>query len=259
MVRPIHDDVDSEAKLDRINVDENGRFMEAETEREPRGEKKKRAIQLEKLGEALIALKPGQLVRVPMPDDLRVAVVDAQRLRIIAGRAMHGYRRQVQLIGKIMRTVDALPIAAALESILSEGTLASPAFQQAEQWRTRLLAEGDAALEPLLSEQPGFDRTALRQLVRAAQAERKKQATHPQTPSTNQKKLFRMLREVLEPGARFDAADATDDAEEGAHDDALDAADDGDEAAEDEDGDGDGDDDAGALDSDGDVDESPRS
>ncbi len=251
MARPIHDEAESEANLDRINVDENGRFIEAEAEREPRGEKKKRAIQLEKLGEALIELKPGQLVRVPMPDDLRAAVLEAQRLRILAKRAMHGYRRQVQLIGKIMRNVDAVPINAALESILSEGTLGSPAFALAEKWRSRMLLEGDAALEPFVGEHPAVDRTALRQIVRAAQAERKKQATQPQTPSTNQKKLFRMLREVIEPGTGFDAADgvANDAADELADDVADDVADESGEASAE----------AGRLDSAGDVDESPRS
>ncbi len=189
-------DAAAEAEYDEKNLDENERFAVDEGGRPPRGEKKKRAIQLERLGEALIKLKPHQLARIPMPDDLAAAVAEAQR--IWAKKAFGGYRRQVQFIGKIMRMVDAEPIFAALETLSAEGTLANADFQRAERWRTRLLDEGDAAVDGICGELPDIDRTALRQLVRAAQREREKQATSPQTPSTNQKKLFRLLRERFE-------------------------------------------------------------
>ena len=133
-----------------------------------------------------------------MPDDLRAAVMEAQRIE--AKGAFGGYRRQIQLIGKIMRTIDAVPVAAALDDLLTEGTLASAPFQQAEQWRTRLLDEGDAAIAALIDVAPGVDRTALRQLLRAATAEKKLQATKPETTPTNQKKLFRLLKDLFGPG-----------------------------------------------------------
>ena len=95
--------------------------------------------------------------------------------------------------------------------------MASLAFQRAEHWRTRLLDEGDAAIDALCGEHGDtVERTTLRQCVRAAQQERARQATSPQTPSTQQKKLFRLLREVFEPaiGATpASADDAADDAE----------------------------------------------
>ena len=199
MGRAFHDEAENEKDLEQINVDENGRFIETDDGRQPRGEKKRKATQLERLGEALVKLKPGQLARVPLPDDLRAAVVEAQRIWAI--KAFGGYRRQVQLIGKIMRTVDAVPINDALEALSKEGTMASLAFQKAEHWRTRLLADGDAAIAGLVADEQGkgVDRTALRQLVRAAQHEVEKQKTTADTPSTNQKKLFRLLRELFEP------------------------------------------------------------
>lgn len=222
MARPFHDEAEHEQALDEINVDENGRFADEGPAREAKGEKKRRALQLERLGESLIRLKPGQLERVAMPDDLRAAVVEAQR--ILAKKAFGGYRRQVQLVGKIMRTVDAEPIAKALEALDLEGTLASAAFQQAERWRTRLLAatgraadnEVDALVADLDAQGEGggarLDRTALRQVVRAAQKERALQQTNAQKSSTAQKRLFRLLRELFEPAAN-DGGDA--DAEEG--------------------------------------------
>jgi ribosome-associated protein len=218
MARPFHDEAEHESALDEINVDENARFADDGPAREAKGEKKRRALQLERLGESLIRLKPGQLVRVPLPDDLRAAVVEAQR--ILAKKAFGGYRRQVQLVGKIMRTVDAEPIAKALDALKLEGTLASEAFQRAERWRARLLDEAgkaaDDALDDLAAElghdAPRLDRTALRQLVRAAQQ------TNAQKPSTAQKKLFRLLRALFEPAsadADADTSAADDSADEG--------------------------------------------
>jgi ribosome-associated protein len=217
MARPFHDEAEHESALDAINVDENARFADEGPAREAKGEKKRRALQLERLGESLIRLKPGMLVRVPLPDDLRAAVVEAQR--ILAKKAFGGYRRQVQLVGKIMRTVDAEPIAAALEALRVEGTLASEAFQRAERWRTRLLdaAEprgGDDAIAALCGEAPAIDRTALRQLVRAAQKERAAQANNAQKPSVAQRKLFRLLREAFEPAAAADDEESQDAADE---------------------------------------------
>jgi len=228
MARPFHDEAEHESALDEINVDENARFADEGPEREAKGEKKRRALQLERLGESLIRLKPGQLVRVPLPDDLRAAVVEAQR--ILAKKAFGGYRRQVQLVGKIMRTVDAEPIAKALDALKLEGTLASEAFQRAERWRTRLLDEvgkaADDAIAALAVEVDAahadgaarLDRTALRQLVRAAQKERAAQQTNAQKPSTAQKKLFRLLRDLFEPGDGPADAASDGDAEDNSDD-----------------------------------------
>jgi len=181
---------------DRNKVDNFGRFDEAPVEREAKGEAKRRALQLERLAEQLVGLKPGQLVRVAMPDELREGVIEAQRLR--DKRAFGGYRRQIQRLGVIMRHTDAEPVAASLERLKEEGTASSAAFKAAERWRERLLDEGDAAITALCDERPNLDRTALRQLARAAGLERARQQTSPQTPSTAQKKLFRVVREGLE-------------------------------------------------------------
>ena len=209
-VRPnsLTTDQATEAHLEAINVDENGRFQDEPAEREGRGAKKARAEQLERLGEALVALKPGQLARVAMPNDLLVAVKEAQRIR--DKKAFGGHRRQIQLVGKIMRTLDAEPIAKALEALAVEGTIASEAFQLAERWRTRLLEGSDDELDALCAEQPKMDRTLLRQTVRAAQKERKEQALNYQKPSTNQKKVFRLLRLVFDPRLATDV-DVDDD------------------------------------------------
>ena len=212
---------DHDAVLDAHNADENTqRFGDDGAIREPRGDKKRRALALEILGESLVHLKPGQLSRVPMPDDLAQAVNEARRILANKNREQggEGFRRQVQRIGAIMRTLDAEPISISIGHLRLEGTLASEAVQKGERWRTRLLEEGDAAIDALCAEQAAVDRTALRQLVRAAQKEKTQQLTSPQTPSTNQRKVFRMLRTLFDPMALAPAvddvgADDTDDIE----------------------------------------------
>jgi ribosome-associated protein len=64
-------------------------------------------------------------------------------------------------------------------------------FHQLEQWRERLVEEGDGALEAFLEHYPRTDRQHLRQLVRAAMREK-----NEGKPTGAGKKLFRLLREI---------------------------------------------------------------
>lgn len=169
------------------NATANRELVDDEEARETRAEKKKRAWQLENLGEALVKLPAGKLARVTLPDDLRDAVMEARRIT-----AHGGYRRQVQFIGRIMRTVDARPIAAQLEALLQEDAPSSAAFRAAERWRDRLIDEGDEALAALVHERPAVDRTALRQLARQAVLEKKRGK-----PPHASRALFRALHELM--------------------------------------------------------------
>lgn len=167
----------------------NREYLEEEAPRETRGEKKRKATQLERLGESLVHLPPAKLARVPMPDDLRAAVVEAARIKSSHG----GYRRQVQFIGRIMRTIDAQPIADALETLKTEDAPSSRTFRAAEVWRERLIADGDKALEDLVREHTAADRTKLRQLLRQAQKE--KAASKPPHAT---RALFRELKALFD-------------------------------------------------------------
>lgn len=172
------------------NAAANRELVDDEPVRETRAEKKKRAWQLENLGEALVKLPAGKLARVTLPEDLREAVMEARRIT-----AHGGYRRQVQFIGRIMRTIDARPIAAQLEALLQEDAPSSAAFKAAERWRDRLIAEGDDALAALVQEHPEADRTTLRQLARQAVVEQQKAR-----PPHASRALFRALHAMLRAG-----------------------------------------------------------
>ena len=96
----------------------------------------------------------------------------------------------MQYIGKCMRSADSQKIIAALESFDHQ----SEGFRQEqlrlEQWRDRLIAEGDRAISELMLESPEIDRQHLRQLVRQAH----KEAAENKPPAAS-RKIFAYLRD----------------------------------------------------------------
>mgnify|MGYP002631813641 CR=1 FL=1 len=146
---------------------------------------KREMTNLQKIGENLVNLSPGKLAKIPMPEELFEAIMLARRLKNREGR-----RRQMQYIGKCMRSADSQEITAALESFDHQ----SEGFQQEqhklEQWRDRLIAEGDRAISELILESPEIDRQHLRQLVRQAN----KEATEKKAPAAS-RKIFTYLRD----------------------------------------------------------------
>ncbi|MCB1824041.1 MAG: DUF615 domain-containing protein [Candidatus Competibacteraceae bacterium] len=80
-----------------------------------KSQRKREATALQDLGEQLVKLTPAQLRRVPLPEDLLAAVRTAQA---IPQRGAH--KRQLQLIGKLMRRLDdPEPIRAALATLVA--------------------------------------------------------------------------------------------------------------------------------------------
>lgn len=156
-----------------------------------RSEQKRQAEAAQRLGERLIALPQAQLDAMPLPDTLRDAVLLARRIK-----AHGGLKRQRQYIGKLMRGLDTTEIEAAFARLDNQAAQANALLHQAEYWRDRLLADGDAALAPLLETHPAADRQHLRQLMRNAwrEAERGK-------PPAAARQLFREIRALLEADA----------------------------------------------------------
>ncbi len=149
---------------------------------------KREAHALKKLGEKLVGLGSSQLAQVPMPEPLANAVAEARRIKAHGGR-----KRQIQYIGKLMRGLDAEPIIAALDKL--EGNDAAAIHQQhlCEQWRDRLIEEGDAGVGALADEYPQADRQTLRNLVRNAKKEREQNK-----PPVSYRKLFKAIRDLVE-------------------------------------------------------------
>ena len=88
---------------------------------------------LQVLGEQLIELTTSQLHSIGLPEALLDAVLAAKSM------SAHGaMRRQKQLIGKIMRDVDAEPIRAAMDAYGNNDRVMKQIFRDAEIWRERL-------------------------------------------------------------------------------------------------------------------------
>jgi len=125
---------------------------------------------LKELAQALVELKPRQLERLALPEDVHEAVRFAQSISSAVA-----FNRQIRLIRQHLRRVGRAPIEERLEA-LRHGTLQAEAAPTAEpaapvdgplqQWLERIENEGDAALEALFSEYPSADRQAIRQRVR---------------------------------------------------------------------------------------------
>jgi ribosome-associated protein len=141
---------------------------------------------LQALGAQLIDLRDDALLRLPLDEEL----IDAVRLaRSI--RAHEGRRRQVQLIGKLMRRADSDAIRAALTSEGREHRLATAVMHAAESWRERILAD-DRVLANWLGEFPD-SRDSVEPLVPRARAELAAGST-----GRAFRELYRRLRESLE-------------------------------------------------------------
>lgn len=149
-----------------------------------KSQKKRDAEALQAMGKELVALSKERLNKMDLPDALRVELLEAKRI------TSHGaIRRQMQLIGKLMRDADAEAIAEQLAEIRGESNTAKAAFHALEQWRERLIAD-DEALTHWMAAHPDFDAQQLRQLIRNA----RKEATENKPPKSS-RALFKLLRD----------------------------------------------------------------
>ena len=154
-----------------------------------KSERKRQSDDLQSLGEALIELPSSEFDALPLPENLRDAVLLARRITAHGGLA-----RQKQYIGKLMRKIDVSSIRAAMSARSERQRVEALRFHRIEQWRDRIVAEGQPALERLLAETTAvLDGAAVIKLAIAARRERESGA-----PPHASRELFRVLRLALE-------------------------------------------------------------
>lgn len=151
-----------------------------------KSEIKRDAEDLKQLGEKLVNLTKANLTKVPLDDSLKEAIELAQRLQ------KEARRRQLQYIGKLLRSIDAEPIREALEKIENKHNQQQAMLHKLEILRDELVAKGDAALTDLLNEYPSADRQQLRNLIRAAQKEKEQNK-----PSKAYREIYQILRALI--------------------------------------------------------------
>ena len=114
--------------------------------------RKQQMVELQSLGEDLVELSSERIKKIDIPEDLRSAVSDAQRMT----RHDEAKRRQMQYIGKIMRHVDVEPIRAALALVRGESTSETARLHRLERLRTELLAD-ESVMHVIATDYPSVD------------------------------------------------------------------------------------------------------
>ena len=157
-------------------------------ERPSKSARKRSAHAAQDLGEALLRLPAAELSALELPEVLREALRLAQRITSRAALA-----RQRQYIGKLMRQVDQEPIRAALAARSERDARETERFRRIENWRERLITEGEAALEDLARWYPAIDVAAWRGRIAASRAERQRTGAS----GAAARELFRALRALF--------------------------------------------------------------
>jgi ribosome-associated protein len=160
-------------------------FDESFQEGPSRSQRRREALDVLVLAEKLVAMTPSQLAKVPLSESILDAVKEAQR---ISSHIAH--KRQVHFLAKQMRKIDDLePIRAAVDQPLETRRKETAELHLIEDWRERLIQEGDEGLTEFLRCYPDADRSHLRQLIRQSQVERKSN----RSPSA-QRQLFQDIK-----------------------------------------------------------------
>ena len=147
---------------------------------------KQQMQELQDLGTTLVELPIDKLRQIDMPERLLDAVLEARKITAHGGR-----RRQLQYIGKLMRTVDPAPIQEKIDQWNGNHAAETARMHQLENWRKRLI-ENDEALSEFLQQYSSADIQHLRNLIRNARKE-----AETSKPPKSSRELFKVLRDLV--------------------------------------------------------------
>jgi ribosome-associated protein len=182
--------------------------FEQQYDRPSKSQLKREMTALQELGEELVSQPKERVMRVPMPEDVREVILECQKIKDHEGR-----RRQLQYVGKKMRSLEPEEVAAiqkVLDSWKGASKAETAAMHALERRREKLLTD-DKALTELLGQHPELNAQQLRTLIRNA---RKEQAENK--PPKAYREIFQILKQLQKPADApgVDASDEHDDSEE---------------------------------------------
>ena len=168
---------------------------------------KKQSHDLQVLGQQVAELPTERFAALELPEILRDAIVELKRTRSHEGR-----RRQLQLVGKLMRNVDGEPLREAVAASKLGSAKESLLLHETERWRDGLIAD-DNTLTEFMRLNPNADSQGLRNLVRAARRDALKPVDQRNPRAARE--LFQQIRPmvaqqlaaVLKPAAQGAAQD----------------------------------------------------
>jgi ribosome-associated protein len=147
-----------------------------------RSQLKRDSQELRDMGAQLVQMPNAHLDKIAMDSTLLAAIKEARRLKSNDAR-----RRQIQYIGKLMRNMDLTEIRHSVEKLNHQSQTFRQHFAMLEQWRDRLIDEGNDAIEEFLTAFPNADRQQIRNLSRQAGREKTGSA---------KTKLFKYLKQI---------------------------------------------------------------
>ncbi|MEE9396162.1 MAG: ribosome biogenesis factor YjgA [Methylococcales bacterium] len=152
-----------------------------------KSQRKRECHDLVDLGRELVELSADQLTTLPLPERLHEEVILTRSITKRGAR-----KRQLKFLGGLLRDVDMEPIQEGLDRLRSRSIHATREHHQLEQWRDRLVSEGDGALAELIERYPETDRQQLRQLVRSAERE-----TSQGKPPRSSRLIYQYLKGLI--------------------------------------------------------------
>ncbi|WP_127470917.1 ribosome biogenesis factor YjgA [Thiomicrorhabdus aquaedulcis] len=140
------------------------------------------------MGEELAALTDNEIKRLQLPEDITKALLFVKTMD--RGPAL---KRQKLFIGRTLRQDEDLiiEIKTKLAEIDIKKKQQNAHFHKLEQWRDRMIEEGDGVLAEFLELYTQADRQQLRQWIRNAQKEREQEL-----PAKASKEIFKYLRSL---------------------------------------------------------------
>lgn len=180
--------------------------FEQQYDRPSKSQLKREMTALQELGEELVSQPKDRVMRVPMPEDVREAILECQKIKDHEGR-----RRQMQYVGKKMRSLEEEEVAAiqkVIDSWKGASKAETAAMHALERRREKLLAD-DKALTDLKAEYPDADVQQLRTLIRNA---RKEQAENK--PPKAYREIFQVLKQLQQSRSAAPAGEQDDHADE---------------------------------------------
>jgi ribosome-associated protein len=182
-----------------------------------RGKQRKAGDRSARLAATLMKLPVPTIKKLVLEEDLRDAIDRARRVTTHIAR-----RRAERTLAGDLRRFDLPALELEMNRLRDSGAAEAEPFHLAEQWRTRMIAEGVAALATFPAQGDAWPR-----LIAAAQRER-----DTGKPPGASRALFRQIVEALKlqrgaqaavAGGDDDAAEGDGDGNDGGNDDASDS------------------------------------
>lgn len=142
---------------------------------------------LQELGEELVALSPAARAKLPLDEELTIALVLADKL----SKKHEALRRHIQFIGRLMRDRDLKELEQGLALLRNTNQAATRQFHKIEQLRDKMLEDNDV-VTAFIADHPTVDTQQLRQLIRNAKKEQEKQL-----PPKAYRELFQLIKPLI--------------------------------------------------------------